>query len=75
MGDTTLKDLFSHHNVDPSGRELTVELGKYFQAMAELIIKSCPEGKWRNQALARLKESSMWSVFSIAESYPVMDPQ
>lgn len=62
---------YGFHKPDAYTRPLHEELRTEFRRFANLLDSILPEGDAKTQAGIRLKETSMWANFSVAEMGPL----
>ena len=72
-GTQTLEDypgLFYHRITDPSVLATLDQLRAAFQGLAEAILTTCPQNRYRSLAMTDLEAAEMRAVQAVVTAYP-----
>lgn len=70
LGNNEIRNLFGHHK-GPNTASNRDAVNQAYIAIGEFLDVTIPDGPAKEKAFDRLKESSMWANFGVAERAPL----
>lgn len=67
-GPHDLHDRFHYHSPSPAGVERHAALSNAFEALANLVYETVPDGREQSLALTKLEEAKFWASAGVARN-------